>query len=115
MREDVHNPPIISFLSAIKGFLGGGFMALAAFTPWDPVGRTVLFLIGFITFVDSVMPVDRKLYAATTVFFFIIGGLAGFFTAISGSGIAYLILLLVIAVIVYIDKIRRMYRIGRPG
>jgi len=113
MREEVHNPPIISLLSAIKGFLGGGFMALAIFTDWDPVGRTVLFVIGLIAVLDSVMPVDRKLYAATTMFFLIVGGLMGFFTALSGSGLAYLVLLLAVAIVVYLDKIRRMYKTSR--
>lgn len=113
MREDVHNPPLLSLLGALKGFLGGGLMALAAFTQWDPVGRALLFVIGFIIFVDAVMPFDRGLYAVTSVFFLIIGALIGFFTGLAGSGFAYLILLLLIAVVVYLDKIRRMHQLGK--
>lgn len=113
MREDVHNPPMMNLISAIKGFLAGGFMSLAIFTEWDPVARVLLFIIGFIMFVDAVMPVDRGLYAVTSVFFLIIGGLMGFFTGISGSGFAFLVILLIIAVVIYLDKIRRMRDIGR--
>ena len=113
MREEVHNPPLMNALSAVKGFLAGGFMALAVFTPWDPIGRVVLFIIGFIMFVDAVMPVDRSLYAVTSVLFLIIGGLIGFFTAVAGSGLAYLIVIIIVAIVVYIDKIRRMRELGK--
>jgi len=113
MREEIQNPPIMSFLTAIKGFISGGLMGLAAFTAWDPVGRTVLFVLGFIVLVDSVMPVDRKLYVITSIFFLIIGGLLAFFTAFAGSGMTYLIILLVAAVITYLDKIRRMHKLGK--
>jgi hypothetical protein len=108
MREDVHNPPLLNLISAIKGFLAGGFMSLAVFTEWDPVARVLLFVIGFFMFVDAVMPVDRGLYAVTSVFFLIVGGLIGFFTAVAGSGLAYLVLMLIAAVVIYLDKLRRM-------
>jgi len=113
MREDIHNPPVLSLLCAMKGLLGGGLMSLAAFASWDPVARSVLFIIGIIIFIDSVMPVDRALYAFSSVFFYIIGGLAGFFTAISKNGFPYLVILLVLGVAVYLDKIRRMRELGK--
>ena len=113
MREGVQNPPILSFLSGMKGLIAGGLMALALFTSWDPVGRIVLFIMGFISLIDSTMPVDRKLYAVTSMFFLIVGGLIGFFTAVSGSGLVFLVALLIITAVVYLDKIRRMRDIGR--
>jgi hypothetical protein len=113
MREDVQNPPIINLYSAIKGFLSGGFMALSVFTPWDPVARIILIIIGFIIFVDAVMPVDRALYAVTSAFFFIIGGLLGFFTGVAGSGFVFFVLIIIIAVVVYLDKIRRMRELAK--
>ncbi len=113
MADEIRNPPIVNLLSAVKGFLGGGLMTLAVFTPWDAVGRIILFFIGFIIFVDAVMPVDRSLYAVTSVFSLIIGGIIGFFAAVTGSGFIYLAVLLVIAVVVYVDKIRRMRELGR--
>lgn len=113
MREDIEHPPIMNAISGVKGFMAGGLMSLSLFTPWDIGGRIFLFIVGFIIFIDAVMPVDRKLYAVTSAFFFLVGGLIGLFTGISGSGVSFLALIILISVLVYLDKIRRMRSYGK--
>ena len=50
MREEVYNPPIISIVSGIKGFVAGSLMGLGVFSAWDPVARILLVIIGFFVF-----------------------------------------------------------------
>jgi len=113
MREEVKNPPLMSIRVAAKGFIGGGFMGFAVFAPWDAISRIVLFVIGVIVFLDSLMPSDRVMYVVTSVFSMIVGGLISFFSEISGMEIAYLAVVLIVAALVYMDKIRRMKSFGK--
>ena len=100
-------------MGALKGFTAASFMALGAFSAWEPVSRAILFLIGFAILVDAIMPVDRSLYAVTCVFFFVLGGLFGFFAWAAGAGMAYLAITILMAAVVYLDRLRRLWQIGR--
>ena len=90
---------------AAKGFVSGGLLSLAVFSLFDPIIRIIMFIIGFIVFVDSVMPRESKFYAVTVVFFLVISGLIGFFSTITGMDMVYMVVVLVMLIIVYLRLI----------
>lgn len=113
MHRDNYTPPIVSFSSAIKGLLAGGILALSLFSDFYILARILIFVIGFVVFVDSCMPVDRGLYAITTVFFLVVSGFIGYTFIGSGQSLIYLIIMLILGIFVYLNKIRKMRNLGK--
>jgi hypothetical protein len=74
------------------------------------ISAFILFVIGFLVFLDAIMPSDRMMYVATTVFFLILGFLTAFFSSVSSMQLALFLLILVVGIVVYLDRIRKMHR-----
>ncbi len=108
MTKDISSPPILDINSAVKGFISGGFMGLGVFSGWDIVSGVILFGAGFLIFLDSLMPSDRMMYVVTSVFSMIIGILLSFFAAVSAIHLPLFVVLLLLAAVTYIDKLKRM-------
>lgn len=109
MERDVESVPIVGKISALKGFLSGSLMAGGLFVPYGAALQAVLFIIGFLVFLDTIIPANKGLYGVTTIFFLFIGAVIEFALAVAdatyASASAWLIVVFLLTIIIYFVRL----------
>lgn len=103
-RRDV---PILESKSLLKGFLSGSLMGIGLFNPYGFAAQLILFIIGFVIFLDTVIPAGEAMYAVTATFAAIFGGFISLLSAIFEGVIFYLVLVLILTILVYLYRLRK--------
>jgi hypothetical protein len=110
MERQVDYVPIVGKLSALKGFLSGSLMAGGLFIPYGAALQAILFIIGFLVFLDSVIPANKGIYVITTIFFLLIGTIIEFVLAATNITAASLwfILMFLLTVVIYLVRLGKL-------
>lgn len=110
MERQVDYVPIVGKLSALKGFLSGSLMAGGLFVPYGAVLQAILFIIGFLVFLDSVIPVNRGIYVITSVFFLLTGAVIEFILAATNITAAstWVIILFLLTLVIHFVRLGKL-------
>jgi hypothetical protein len=98
-------PPMTSWKSALKGFVAGSLFVLSALNAWGFPFQALLFVVAFLVMIDSLVPYGAQPYIVTSVVAIFAGGIVSLIASITGNGIAYLVIIFIIGVIIYIDRL----------
>ena len=94
--------------SVVSGFLSGGLVLGGIILPLG-FANVLLFLIGIYVLLDTVIQYGRMSYPVQTIVSFITGGVVVSVAVFSGYGTAYLIVIIILTLLVYLRKIKRFY------
>ncbi len=87
-------------------------MAGGLFVPYGAALQVILFIIGFLVFLDSVIPANRGIYVITSVFFLLIGAIIEFALAVAdatyASANAWLIIIFLLTVVIYLVRLGKL-------
>ncbi len=90
--------------SVLKGLVSGSLIIGSILNDLGFAVQAVLFIIGLLIFLDSIMPFGREAFVVTTVIFAVIGGFLSLLLSLMGSGVYWIAVAVVLAVVVYLEK-----------
>ncbi len=107
----VEDRPLGSWISLLKGILGGSLISSGIFSPSFGTGaQIIVFIIGLLIVIDSVISKTEEIYPLSMF----LGSVAGFFIAlfcaIGGATLHYTVLIFILAALVYLGKLVRKLR-----
>ncbi len=91
--------------SVLKGLVSGSFLIGSILNDLGFAVQAALFIIGLLIFLDSIMPFGREAFVLTTVIFAIIGGLVSLVSSLTGGGVYWIIVAVILTVAVYVERL----------
>ncbi len=101
----VEDRPLGSWMSFLKGILGGSLMGSGIFSlDFGVAAQAIVFIMGFLTALDAIISKTEEIYPMTMF----LGALAGFFislfSAVGGVSLYYTALILVLGALAYLGR-----------
>lgn len=107
MPYSIELGPLWDASSALMGFLSGGLMSAGIFAAYGIFVQSLLFLLGFLIFLDSVIPRGEDVYIATTFIFLVIGAAVSLALSILRIELLFVIAVFLLAIMVYFVRLAR--------
>jgi hypothetical protein len=102
MPDSLETVPLLKPAAAAYGLLAGGLIGAGLFSGYGFPAQAVLFLLGFLIFLDTVIPRGRDVHIITSMLFLVFGAIASFGLSFYASGLAlFLLIIFIMAVIMY--------------
>jgi len=107
MSKNLKYPPLVNWVSMLKGIAGGGMLAGSLVCGWGFLAQAVIFALGFLVLLDGVMVSGRGVFIIICLITAIVS--AAFAVALSFAGLltAYLALMLLAAFLLYARTVLR--------
>ncbi|MBL7206677.1 MAG: hypothetical protein ISS36_03705 [Candidatus Aenigmarchaeota archaeon] len=106
-KTNLDRESLIGWMAIIKGFISGSFIISGLVNPYGFLLQAILVVIGVVVFLDALFPHNDRIFPIETTIFFVIGAVISFLLSIYGFGILFLIVLVIISVILYLERIRK--------
>ena len=100
--------PLTDLRSIIKGVVSGSLVIGSILNELGFAVQAVLFVIGIIVFLDSIIPFGKEAYILTTVIFVVIGGLLSLVLSLTGLGVYWILIAVILGVAVYLQRALRL-------
>ena len=91
--------------SILKGLVSGSLIIGSILNNLGFAVQAALFIIGLFIFLDSIMPFGREAFILSTIIFAVIGGIISIVLSLTGSGIYWIIIVIILAVVVYLVRV----------
>ncbi len=105
MVERITTVPLVDWSSMLKGFISGCLMAGGLFNPaFGPGVQIILFIVGFVVFLDDVTPSGRGAYIYVSIFSLLLSAFITFFFSVAGYAVPWLVFIAVITAAVYLHR-----------
>lgn len=98
----VYEAPLFQWDCVLKGFLSGSLIVGSLVNPYGFSLQSILFLTGFLVFLDGIIYVEKDASVGITILTLIIGGLTAGILTILGLSLMYMILIFLITLIYYL-------------
>jgi hypothetical protein len=110
MAREIMYPPLVSWKSLLKGVLGGSLIVGGLANPYGPIIQAIFFLFGLFILIDGVMVTGKGVFIVICLLSAVIFGVITLVLSAAGLGTPYIIIILIIAVFVYQDKLLKPVR-----
>ena len=110
MAREIMYPPLVSWKSLLKGVLGGSMIVGGLANPYGPIIQGILFLFGILILIDGVMVTGKGVFVVICMIAAVISGVLTLILSATALVIPYIIIVLIIAVFVYKDKLLKPMR-----
>lgn len=104
MVKDIEYPPLVHWISLLKGVLGGSLFAGGLVNNFGPIIQAILVIFGSLIILDGVMVTVKGVFVVICLISATIFGAITVVLSMTVIGTLYLVVIFILAVLLYADR-----------